>query len=253
VLFDPRTATPARRYNYLSGGKDNFEADRASANLLSDIFPDAALAAAENRHFITRVTAQLSGPLGLTQFLDIGCGIPKEPSISELAGPAARVVSVDNDELVAVHTRAFDPCFIAGDLRQPDTFLTDPALTATLDLTEPVAVLIAAVLHFIPDDQHPYAAVRTVMDAMPPGSYLAISHGTGDFMTTGQLEAFAALPTAVHGPLVSRNKDEIARFFDGLTLQHPGLVPTADWQPQAGAERATAPQCAAYAGLAVKQ
>jgi hypothetical protein len=263
VPFDHATATPARRYDYLHGGKDNFEADRNSAAELAKIFPDAAVAAAENRRFIRRVVKHLSGELGVRQFLDIGCGIPEGPSVFELAGAGARVVSVDNDEHVAVHGRAFlgdgpnngdaRARFVLGDLRWPDTFLTHADLTGTLDLTKPVAVVIGAVLHFIPAGQDPYGAVRTVMDTMPPGSYLAVSVGTGDFMTTEQLAAFAALPESVHGHLVSRTKTEIARFFDGLTLQDPGLVPTADWhRPTPDYEQVTAAQCAAYAALAVK-
>jgi hypothetical protein len=262
VPFDHTIAAQARRYDVLRGGKDNFEADRASARLLERIFPEAATAAAQNRRFIGRVVKDLSNSLGVSQFLDIGCGMPDGSSIFDLAGPGSRVVFVDNDETVAVHARVnlvdtphtggTHTSFVLADLRRPDTLLTHPDLTRILDLTQPVAVIIGAVLHFIPDGQHPYDAVRTVMDAVPAGSYLAMSHGTGDYMSAAQLEAFAALPESVHGHLVSRTKPEIARFFDDLTLLDPGLVPTAHWRPDADDKPVTAADCAAYAGLAVK-
>jgi hypothetical protein len=260
VPYDPYRAAQANRYDYLLGGKDNSESDRTSAAELQKIFPDAATAAVENRKFIVRVVTYLRETLGITQFLDIGCGMPNGRSVFAIAGYDARVVFVDHNELVGVYARALmldtpytggtQTAFILGDLRRPDTFLADPDLTGTLDLTKPVAVVIGAVLHFIPDDQHPHDAVRTVMDAMPAGSYLAASIGTGDFMSAEQNEAFNALPRDIHGPLVSRTKAEITRFFDGLHLPDPGLVPTAEWHPEP--EHATAAQCAAYAGLAVK-
>jgi O-methyltransferase involved in polyketide biosynthesis len=258
------SVAPARRYDALLNHKDNFEVDRSAADELRKIFPAAAAAAAENRRLVERAVTLLASELEVDQFLDIGCGLPTNPNVhqvAQLVEPRSRVLYVDHDELVAVHARALMAQsgqvagwsdFITGDLRRPKALLDDPRLRNMFNRHRPVAVLINAVLHFIPDNEHPYEAVKTLMDAMPSGSYLLLTHGTGDFMTPEQITAFDALPREVHGPLVSRTREEIADFFGGLELVDPGLVPTAEWhRPESSTM--TAEECAAYAGLAVKR
>jgi hypothetical protein len=259
-----QSVAPARRYDALQGRKDNFQVDRQAAADLLDIFPAAKVAAAENRRFIERAVNLLAGELGVEQFLDIGCGLPAKPNVHEIAlavEPRSRVLYVDHDEIVGVHARALMvpsgqasgwSDFITGDLRRPKALLNDPRLRNMFNLYRPVAVLINAVLHFIPDEELPFEAVRALMDGMPSGSYLLLTHGTGDFMSPEQMAAFDALPREVHGPLVSRTREEIAGFFGGWELVDPGLVPTAEWH-RPGFSIVTAEECAAYAGLAVKR
>ncbi|GGL01791.1 SAM-dependent methyltransferase [Mangrovihabitans endophyticus] len=258
------SVAPARRYDALLHRKDNFAVDRGAAMDLLRILPYAEIAADENRRFIERSVRRLAGKLGVDQFLDVGCGLPTTPSvfeIAEAAEPRSRVLYVDHDEHVAVHARALMAApgshgtgwsdFIAGDLRRPKALVSDPRLRSMFDQRRPVAVLINAVLRFVTDEEDPYGAVETLMAAMPSGSYLALTHGTADFMTEEQREALAGLDRDVHGPLVPRTREEIAGFFVGFELVKPGLVPTADWGRPDDSE-VTAEQCAAYAGIALK-
>ena len=262
--LNPGVVTAARRYNGMLGGKDNFEVDRTAAGILADIFPQARFAAVENRKFNGRVVAYLAAERGIRQFLDIGCGLPADPNTHEVAqkiDPTCRVLYVDNDLLTCVHGRALltyrgDAMYgrtdcLCGDLRQSDDLLHHPELPDTLDLRQPVGVLISAVLQFITDDENPYQAVAVLMQGMASGSYLALTHGTGDFMAPEQIAAFDALDRNTHGPMVGRSHEQILQFFDRLDLIEPGLVPTATWR-QAEADAHAGRNSAAYAGLAVK-
>jgi S-adenosyl methyltransferase len=258
--FGTGPAAPARRYDVWLGGKDNFGPDRKSAEKLTRVFPDAALAVGENRRFLHRVVHHLA-ELGVRQFVDVGVGMPHHPNVHDIAqavDPSCRVMYVDNDPMVMVNARALLTGtaegrigYIQADLRQPHTILADPALAGTLDLTRPVAVLIVAVLHFIPDIEHPQAAVRTLLDALPPGSYLALSHGTTDYMNPDMAAAITAMSGRDHGPLVPRTRAQVAAFTDGLELVEPGLVPTADWHRPTDSD-ITPAQCAAYGAIAQK-
>jgi len=191
--INTNVAHPARVYDYWLGGKDNFPADRALAEHIMQAIPTMRAMAAANRAFLVRSVRYLAGEAGIRQFLDIGTGIPTSPNVHEVAqaaAPDARVVYVDNDPIVLAHARALlksqdvgETAFILADLRQPQAIIDDPTLGATLDLTEPVALLMVAVLMYFRDseDPNPYGMVATLLDRLPSGSYLAVSHPIADF------------------------------------------------------------------------
>jgi S-adenosyl methyltransferase len=202
--FDTSIPNVSRIYNYLLGGKDNFAVDRAAADKILEIEPGAAAAARQNRDFLRRAVRFLAGEAGIRQFLDIGAGLPAAGSVHEVAqslAPASRVVYADNDPLVLSHARALlvpspqGRCAYADcDLRDTRGLITQAA--QTLDFAEPVAVLLIAVLHFIPDSDDPWDIVHRLMAAAPPGSYLVISHATPEHFTdaasAGRLNAVYA-------------------------------------------------------------
>ncbi|MBL7261358.1 SAM-dependent methyltransferase [Paractinoplanes lichenicola] len=258
--FDPTQATPARRYNALLGGKDNFAADRVAASGIRNAFPDAHIAAAENRRFVLRMVRHLAHDHGVRQFLDLGCGLPARVDVHDVAQevhPDARIVYVDNDPLVAVHARALMQGgpqgrteFLVGDLCEPDSILAHPALRATFDPGEPVAVLVMAVLHFIPDTAQPHIAIHTLLEGLPAASYLAISHGTAELLPTAirdQLRVVAK--DAAQGTLVSRTREQVAAFADGLDLIGPGVTPIVDWLPDLDPQPTSTPEQAPCYGL----
>ncbi|MEV4515175.1 SAM-dependent methyltransferase [Dactylosporangium sp. NPDC049525] len=261
--LDTSVAQPARRYNYLLGGKDHFAADRASAHRLIEVFPAVRTAAVENRRLLERVVRYLAEHAGVRQFLDIGTGIPTAPNVHEIAHevtPDARVVYVDNDPVVMTHARALltsnnvgATAYIEADLRDPAAILVSPDLRDTLDFTQPIAVLLIAVLHFLPDDERPYDAVAELAAAMPSGSFLAISHTTFDPLPDDVRQRLTALadPAAGHGPFRPRTHVEVARFFDGADLVDPGLVPIVEWHPDSTPRpQATPVEAIGYAGVA---
>jgi len=234
--LDSSVPHPARRYNYWLGGKDNFQADRDSADAIEAIYPSIRIAAVQNRLFLQRVVRYLVKEAGIRQFLDIGTGLPTVDNTHEVAqrlNPAARVVYVDNDPLVLVHARALltshpagRTAYIEADLGDPQQILTDDELTATLNLGEPVAVLLIAVLHFLSNTETAYGVVKTLMEALPAGSYLAVTHATNDFMPPETVEAFR---TNTFG-FTSRNHFQVERFFDGLDLSPPGVTAISRWR-----------------------
>ncbi|WP_203720505.1 SAM-dependent methyltransferase [Paractinoplanes brasiliensis] len=241
--LDPTWPDPARRYNDLLGGKDNFAADRASSAEIAKHFPAIRVAARENRSFLLRAVRYLAADKGIRQFLDIGAGMPMSPGVHEIAqrvDPTARVLYVDHSELVAAHIRALAvsteegrSAFLHGDLRQPQHILTSPQLADALDMSQPVALILAAILHFCTDEDDPYSAVRTLIEALPPGSYVICSHATFDPVDErirGRLTKL--VDSAKHGPFQARTRDEIAKFLDGLDLEPPGLVSTIAWHPE---------------------
>jgi O-methyltransferase involved in polyketide biosynthesis len=237
---DATVAHPARRYNYWLGGKDNFAADRTSGDAIAAIFPSIRTAAAENRRFLQRTVRYLVQQAGVRQFLDIGAGLPTADNthaVAQSLDSSCRVVYVDNDPMVLAHAQALLTSHPDGaiaclhaDLREPHTILADDPLKATLDLSQPIAVLLAAVLHFVPDAEA-YTAVRTIMHTMPPGSYLVISHATTDLMSTTTAEALTAGDYPGGGDFTFRNRSDIAAFCDGLNLVPPGLRVVSDWRP----------------------
>jgi hypothetical protein len=238
--FDPSVSHHARVYNYWLGGKDHFAADRAYGDALTEVYPATATTARENRAFLGRVVRFLAGEAGLAQFLDIGTGIPAPGSTHEVAQdvkPDSRIVYVDNDPVVLAHARALltgrEPGttdYIDADLRDPGPILRQAA--RTLDLGQPVGLLLISVLHALSDADDPHQVVATLMDALPAGSYLAISHGTTDNVTR-QVDAKVMELTRQmsHQQYTSRSRDEIQRFFDGLSLVEPGLVQARQWRP----------------------
>jgi hypothetical protein len=235
--IDTTVAHPARRYDFLLGGKDNFEADRESAREIVARHPTARLSAMENRAFMHRAVGFMTG-LGIRQFLDIGTGIPTSPNTHELAqaaDPTARVVYVDNDPLVLAHARALltgDPrgktVYIEADLREPSKILGDPQLRETLDLSEPVGLLLMAVLHFIRDDDDPRAILGTLIDALPTGSVIVASHATPEHMPAEQV---AALRAVMERQWADRRGTELAALFEHprLRLEAPGVQSVTRW------------------------
>jgi hypothetical protein len=248
-------AHPARVYDYLLGGKDNFAADRALGDAVVKAMPSAREMARANRAFLGRAVRYLVTEAGLRQFLDVGTGIPTAGNTHEVAqavAPDSRIVYVDNDPLVLAHARALmtsDPAgataFIRADVRDPDAILSDPALRRTLDLGEPVALMLVAILMCIGDEDNPRGLVSALMDALPSGSYLTITHPTADFSPDEVAGAVAA--TEQGGiSLTPRTQAEVAAFFDGLDLVDPGVAPILAWQPE-GVPPA-APKAAYYYG-----
>ncbi|WP_067500769.1 SAM-dependent methyltransferase [Actinoplanes sp. TFC3] len=231
--IDTTVAHPARRYDYWLGGKDNFAADRASGDVIAAKFPAIRTAVVENRRFLKRAVSYLSATAGVRQFLDIGTGLPTADNTHEVAqrlDPTSRIVYVDNDPLVLVHARALLTSSPAGATTYVDADLRDTATildSADLDFTEPVAVLLLAILHFIPEDDDLYAIVRRLTGALPPGSYVVISHATSDYLSP---EAAEEINSGKHGAGRLRTRDEIIALFDGLELVEPGVVPLGEWR-----------------------
>jgi SAM-dependent methyltransferase len=231
----------ARVYDWLLGGKDNYDADRQAARRLLRAVPGARQAARDNRAFLARAVAVLAEQ-GITQFIDIGSGLPAAGPVHEIARetrPDARVAYVDHDPVVVAHARALladAPGLVAvqADLRDPGTLLADPALAGLIDFGQPVAVLLVAVLHFLKDADDPHGIVRAITARLAPGSYLAISHGTTDEVDVGAARAAQTAYQGASMPGVPRSRAEVERFFDGLDLLPPGVADVRSWgQPGA--------------------
>lgn len=249
----------ARMYDWWIGGKDNFAADRELGAMFAQTIPSIPAMARENRDFMHRVVRYLSGQ-GVHQFLDIGTGIPTRPNVHEIAqgiAPVSRVVYVDNDPLVLAHARALlvsDPlgrtAYIDADFTKSEKILTHPELQKVLDLTQPVGLLMIAVLMLVRDADDPWTAVRTLMDALPSGSYLAITHPGQDF-DPAAMDAIVQAATGAGMTLVPRVRADVQRFFAGWELVDPGVVPVMTWRPDG--EPPADPNAAYYwAGLARK-
>ncbi|MBS2963117.1 SAM-dependent methyltransferase [Actinocrinis puniceicyclus] len=239
--IDTSVAHTARMYDYFLGGKDNYEVDRDVAEQVLAIYPQVRELARENRAFLGRAVRYLARQ-GIRQFLDIGTGIPSPGNTTDVAhevAPDARVVYVDNDPIVISHAGALladhDPAhtsIVYGDLRDPVAILHHPRVRAVLDFNEPVAILLVSVLHFIDDGDRPAEIVRALMQAAPPGSFLALSHASAQGEREQELatEAAATWDRAT-ARLNLRDRTAITSFLDGLELVEPGLVPIPWWQP----------------------
>ncbi len=258
AVIGTSTPNPARIYDYLLGGKDNFPADRETAEEVLALAPEVRAVARENRAFLRRAVRYLAGEAGIRQFLDVGTGIPAQGNVHQVAqqvAPDARVVYVDNDPIVLLHARALlagnHTTIIQADLREPAAILDHPELREVIDFDQPVAVLLLAILHFITDEEDPAGIVTRLRDAMAPGSYLALSHGTADFRPEATLKA-AQVYDRASAPLVLRSHAQIGRFFGGLELVAPGLVQVVSWRPDGELPDgwATSP---AYGGIARKR
>jgi S-adenosyl methyltransferase len=245
--IDVSVPHPARRYNYWLGGKDNFAADRESAEEFARQFPGVRIGARANRAMLQRATRYLAAEAGVRQFLDIGTGLPTVDNTHEVAqryAPDSRIVYVDNDPLVMTHARALltsspegRTTYLEADLRDPDRILADPALRETLDLGKPVALMLIAVLHFVPGDGAAQPIVRRLLDALPAGSFLVATHATVNFSPPEQQAAHRAMRRQGRSDVWTRDRDEFAALFDGLELLDPGVVPVSEWRPDPGAER----------------
>jgi trans-aconitate methyltransferase len=234
-------AHPARVYDYWLGGKDHYPADREAAEQAIAALPDIARYARANRAFLRRAVRYLAGEAGITQYLDLGTGIPTSPNVHEIAQrlePASHIVYADNDPIVLAHARALMQstpqgvtAYLDADLRTPDKILHEAA--ETLDFARPLAVLLLATLQLIPDADDPYEIVARLVDALPSGSYLAISHPAKDIHAKATAEAAERLNQLQVG-VTLRSRAEVARFFDGLDLAEPGLVQVHRWRPDPG-------------------
>jgi hypothetical protein len=238
---------PARIYDYLLGGKDNFPADRDVAEQVLAIAPVARDVVGDNRAFLRRAVRFLTSEAGIRQFIDLGSGLPTQGNVHEVAqadAADARVVYVDNDAMVVTHSRALlagdNTVAVQADLREPERILAHPEVRQLIDFDQPVALLLMAILHFLPDDEDPFGIVARFRDALPAGSYLAISHGTRDIPARPDMspEEMTEMGTKVErlyqlttASLVTRTHAEVERFFDGLDLLDPGVVEIQRWRP----------------------
>ena len=256
--IDTTVARQARIYDYLLGGKDNFAADREAAEQATAAFPGFVTWARHNRAFLGRAVNYLVAEEGIRQFLDVGTGLPTANNTHEVAqriAPETRVVYVDNDPVVLVHAQSLlnsSPegvtAFIQADLRDPEAILAHAR--QTLDFSQPMALMLLAILHVIPDADDPWGVVGQLVAALPSGSYLVISHPARDIHPEQIAEMTKRLNQRL-GSVVSHGRtwDEVSRFFTGLELVEPGIVSTPRWRPGTGVDPADDP---AYAAVARK-
>jgi S-adenosyl methyltransferase len=256
--IDVTTPSVARMYDYYLGGKDNYAADREAARLVLGAAPDVPLAALENREFLKRAVHYLAAERGVSQFVDIGPGLPTQGNVHQLAhkhSPGARVAYVDNDASVLAHSRALldgvpGVTLLPGDLREPEAILATPGLTALIDFSRPVALLMTLVLHFVHPADDPYGLAAAYRDALCPGSFLVLSHVTGDDREPGMLAGVGAYESA-SAPLTLRTRSQVQEFFNGFDLIDPGVVFLSQWRP-AGEYHAQGGTRWAYCGVAEK-
>lgn len=235
---DTQTPSTARMYDYYLGGKDHYPADWEAAERVLAAIPDLPAVIRENRGFLQRAVRAMADS-GIRQFLDLGTGLPTRENVHQVAqavNPDARVVYVDNDPVVLAHARALlatdsQTTVVEADLRHPEQVLTHPQVTETLDFDEPLGVLFVAVLHFVTDGEDPAGIVAAFREAMASGSYLALSHGTAEYVSPDTA-------TRVHQPydgaissIHSRSVEEIRELFSGFETLDPGIVPLHQWRP----------------------
>lgn len=235
--IDTTVPTTARMYDYWLGGQDHFAADRVAALKVSEAAPEARLMAVEQRRFLRRVVRYLAGEAGITQFLDIGTGLPTQGNVHQVAqaaSPGARVVYVDNDPMVLAHSRALKTgggtAVIEADLRQPQAILEHADTRRLIDFSQPLAVLLTGVLHFISDANNPPAIIAVLRDAIVPGSHMVMSHVISDFFPETAARAAVHYKQVTSGATL-RSREEILRWFAGLDLIEPGLVQVPYWRP----------------------
>jgi hypothetical protein len=232
------TAHPARIYDALLGGQDNYAADREAVRKLLKTAPEVRDCALANRAFLQRAVRFLVGEAGIRQIIDIGTGIPATGNVHEIAGqiaPDTRVAYVDNDPIVHVHANALltgtgTTSIVLADLRDPEAILAHPKIGALIDFTQPVALLLVAIMHFISDPENPARIIAAFRDALPAGSYLALSHGTADLRPEAARQAAAVYDQAT-STFTPRSHAEVTEFFDGWDLVEPGLVQVPLWRP----------------------
>ena len=234
----PRRPDAGRIYNYMLGGKDNYGDDGEAADRLLAVVPEARAAAWANRRFVGRAVRFLAEDAGIGQFLDIGVGLPAPGNVHQVAhelDPLARVAYVDNDPVVVSHARALlctapGVCAVEGDLRDPAGILNHPDLQAVIDLGTPLAVVLGAVLHHLPDEDSPHKLVGMLMATVAPGSYLVISHATDQDIGPNAAGQVRELYAQASAPAVFRSRTEVAGFFEGLELVPPGIGDVATWR-----------------------
>jgi hypothetical protein len=234
---DMSTPSMARAYDYALGGSHSFAVDREFFRAFEAALPEARLVARANRGFLHRAVRFMI-EAGVRQFLDLGSGIPTVGNVHEIAqrlAPEARVVYVDIDPVAVAHSQLIlagndRAAAIQEDLRRPEAILGHPATRALLDFNEPVGLILAAILHAIPDQDDPDGIMMRLRDALCPGSYVAISHSTAD-TNTEEARAVEQVTGQTATPVTLRRRDEVARFFTGFDLVEPGLVWVSQWRP----------------------
>ncbi|HEX5346029.1 MAG TPA: SAM-dependent methyltransferase [Pseudonocardiaceae bacterium] len=232
-------AHSARFWNYLLGGKDNYAVDRELAEQIIAVIPSFRDTVRAERRFLARAVRYLAGSAGIRQFLDIGTGLPTANNTHEVAqatAPESRVVYVDNDPIIMVHARALLTStpqgrtdYVQADLREPDTILREAA--RTLDFTRPVGLMLLGILNFITDTDEAHAIVDRLLDALPSGSHLVISHPTAEVDGEAIKETMRLWNEQGAAPIVARSRQELIRFFDGRELLEPGVVSCSRWRP----------------------
>jgi S-adenosyl methyltransferase len=255
---------PARVYDYLLGGKDNFEADRAAAEMGLKANPSGRVPPRENRAFLQRAVRYLVAEAGIRQFLDIGTGIPTPPNVHQVAqeiAPESRIVYVDNDPMVLTHARALLTSspegrteYLDANLYDVESILKSPQLREVIDFDRPVGLLLIAIMHLVGDADDPYGIVQRLLSALPSGSHLALTHLTGDFDPVAW-EGVAAIYRRTGVTLQVRPKADVQRFFDGLEMIEPGLQVLPAWRPDGTPvdEPPTDAQVSVYGGVAIKR
>jgi hypothetical protein len=256
---NPNVPNPARVYDALLGGKDNYAADRVVADKLAAAKPALRPNVRANRAYLGRVVRYLAAEAGIRQFLDLGTGLPSLDNTHEVAQGAARdsrIVYVDNDPVVLAHARALlvstregATAYLQADIRDPATILEQA--TAILDFSKPVAVMLLGVLYMIPDAELPYDAVDAYVDALVPGSYLAISHPASDVDAEAAAEAAREYDNSLPTTQTNRTRTEVTKFFDGLELLPPGVVQLNQWRPDPDDEDPGI-EISSWAGLGLK-
>jgi predicted transcriptional regulator len=237
--INPAVAHSARVWDYWLGGKDNYPADRQAGDQILSIVPELDGSVRQSRYFLARAVRYLAGSQGVTQFLDIGAGLPAVDSTHEIAqrvAPRSRIVYADSDPLVTAYARALltsgpdGACgHIQADVRDPDDVLAGAA--RTLDFTQPVAILMLGVLNFVTGTDEALAIVRRLLDIAPVGSYLVICHPTAEVCAEAMTRAVRLWNEQGSAPVTLRTRAELTRFFDGLDLAAPGVVSCPRWQP----------------------
>jgi hypothetical protein len=256
--FDISVAHQARIYDYWLGGKDNFAADRRAAEAAIAAYPGVASGSRANRQFLARAVTMVAREYGIRQFLDIGTGIPSSGHTHEVAqsvAPDSRVVYVDYDPVVLAHARALlaghpegTTDYLDADLRDPDTILAKAA--RTLDFSQPMALMLLAILQAIPDSDDPFGIVETLLAAVPSGSFLVISHPASDIEPEKIAAATARLNELSHQQFTLRDHDTVMRFFGGLEMLEPGLIRMEDWRPDSDLDKRF--ESAVWAGVGRK-
>ncbi|GIH19312.1 SAM-dependent methyltransferase [Rugosimonospora africana] len=256
--LDTGVAHPARRYNYWLGGKDNFAADRESGDLLAKSYPAARIAARANRAFLRRTVRYLAEEVGVRQFLDVGTGLPTADNTHEVAQrivPDSRVVYVDNDPMVMAHARALltstpegRTVYLEEDLRNPERILSHPDLAGTIDLDQPVALMLVAIAHFLPDQANARDVVHTLLRSLPSGSYLTMSCATKEFLTPELAANWDATLRSGQSDVYPRDRAGFGEFFAGLELVEPGIVAVSEWRPDPDATEHPTPLQASIFG-----
>jgi hypothetical protein len=244
-LLNITTPNAARMYDYYLGGEDNFAADRAAAEEVLALVPGLRPAAQENRRFLRRVVRFLAAEAGVTQFLDIGVGLPTQGAVHEVArkvAPGVRAAYADYDPAVVTYGQALladgdQNVIVQADLRCPAQLLALPEISAHLDLRRPVAITLFATLHYLPDADDPAGIMGCLRDAVAPGSYLALSHvGTEFFPDKETLHRALRVYEKSSERIWPRSREQILGFFDGFELVEPGMVPTHQWRPETEAD-----------------